>query len=166
MTYNKQLIRARAIDYSNQGIVITDPNQPDNPIVDVNTAFTTMTGYSPEDIIGKNCRFMQGTETDQPDIATLKSAITACKSSTVLLRNIRKNGSLFWNELSVSPVFDDNGSLIYFIGVQQDVTKEQELLQRLLDTNQQLKVLNDMMVNRELKMVALKDEIARLKKAP
>jgi two-component system cell cycle response regulator len=165
MTYNQTKIRARALDYSNQGIVITDPNQPDNPIVDVNEAFTKMTGYTPEDILGKNCRFMQANETDNPYIDELRAAIAERKSCTVLLKNFRKDGTMFWNELSVSPVFDDAKELIYFIGIQQDVTDEQDLIQELKVTNEQLESINKMMVDRELKMVALKSEIEALKKA-
>lgn len=165
MNYNKELIRSRTLDYSNQGFVITDPNQPDNPVIDVNNAFIKMTGYELSEIIGRNCRFLQADDQDQAGITEIRDAIANRSSCSVLLRNYRKDGTMFWNELNVSPVFDEDGTLIYFVGIQQDVTQKQDLLQELKITNDNLRAVNELMVDRELKMVKLKEEIQLLKAA-
>ncbi len=115
-------LRDRAISASNDGIVITDPNQHDAPILYVNEAFERITGYSAAEVIGRNCRFLQGDNTEQPELKRLRLALRAQQPCRVVLRNYRKDGTLFWNELDVSPVYDDTGKLINFIGVQQDVT--------------------------------------------
>jgi PAS domain S-box-containing protein len=116
-------VRSRAMDFSSQGIVITDPNQPDNPIVDVNPAFEVLTGYLRSELVGKNCRFLQGETTDPAAVKKLQRAIKARRHVLVELANYRKDGSIFWNELTVSPVYDDDGNLINFIGIQQDITE-------------------------------------------
>lgn len=127
-------LRERAIDASLNGIVLTDPNQPNNPIVYVNPAFERITGYSSSEVVGRNCRFLQGDERDQPGLAELREAIREQRECRVVLKNYRKDGTLFWNELSVSPVFDERGRLIRFVGVQDDITERRraEEEQRLL----------------------------------
>src|SRR3712207_56343 len=105
------------------GIVITDPNEPDDPIVYVNPAFTKITGYAPEEAIGRNCRFLQGDDGDQPGLEVLRAAIREGKNCKVVLRNYRKDGALFWNELTLSPVFDDEGRLVRFVGILEDITE-------------------------------------------
>lgn len=162
MEYEKTSIRSRAIDYTNQGIVITDPNQSDNPIVDVNKAFEKMSGYAAEEIIGKNCRFLQGDDHEQPAISELRRAIETHQDTVVLLKNYRKDGTMFWNELAVAPIYNDEGAVTYFVGVQQDVTERQLLQEQLAASNKRLEEMNDAMVDRELKMVALKKELAEL----
>lgn len=130
------LLRERAITASNDGIVIVDPNQFDMPIVFINPAFEKITGYSATEITGKNCRFLQGADTNQPGVIELRQAIRDKRACNVLLRNYRKDGTMFWNELDVSPVFDENNKLINFIGVQQDVTDRVKAELELQDVNQ------------------------------
>src|ERR671921_179350 len=97
----------RAVAASSNGIVITDPNLPDNPIVYVNPAFERITGYTGDEVLGHNCRFLQGQEDrDQPALDELREARREGLYSRVVLRNRRKDGTPFWNELSVSPVRD------------------------------------------------------------
>jgi|GEM_PF-976751 len=127
-------IRERAITASNDGIVIVDPHQFDMPVVYVNPAFERITGYTPEEVIGKNCRFLQGDDTDQQGLRELRYAVREKRATRVLLRNYRKDGSLFWNELDINPVFDENGELINFIGVQQDVSERVEAQQALQES--------------------------------
>lgn len=113
------------------GVVVTDPALPDNPVIYVNDAFTEITGYSPEEILGRNCRFLQGPETDRANIEYLKGCIAARTHCQIVLRNYRKDGTLFWNELRVSPIFDESGELRNFIGIQNDVSERENMkLQR------------------------------------
>ncbi|CAA9442421.1 MAG: diguanylate cyclase/phosphodiesterase (GGDEF & EAL domains) with PAS/PAC sensor(s) [uncultured Rubrobacteraceae bacterium] len=126
----------QAIAASSNGIVISDPNQPDNPLIYVNRSFELMTGYSTEELLGHNCRFLQGSDGDQPVLEEVRAAIREERDCVVLLRNYHKDGTLFWNELRLSPVHDDHGQLINFIGVQNDVTRRkqaEEALQRAHD---------------------------------
>jgi PAS domain S-box-containing protein len=113
----------RAVSASTNSISITDPSQPDSPLVYVNPAFERTTGYAAEEVVGYNCRFLQGEERDQPALGALRAAIREERHCTVVLRNYRKNGTLFYNELSVYPVRDENDHLMSFVGVQNDITE-------------------------------------------
>ncbi|NET42174.1 PAS domain S-box protein [Okeania sp. SIO2B3] len=113
----------RALDSSNNGIVITDATQPDNPIIYVNPSFQRITGYKTEELIGKNCRFLQGKSTNQLAISKLRNAILHGQECHVILQNSRKDGTNFWNELFVAPVYNSQQHLTHFIGIQTDVTE-------------------------------------------
>jgi diguanylate cyclase (GGDEF)-like protein/PAS domain S-box-containing protein len=121
---NSQL--ASAIANISTGVIITDPCQPENPIIFVNPAFTVMTGYSSDEVIGKNCRFLQGPDTDPAVIDQIRQAIATPKPITCTLLNYRKDGSPFWNDLTINPVFNNAGKLINFIGLQTDVTHRKQ----------------------------------------
>lgn len=116
----------KALDASISGIILTDNGQPDNPIVYCNAAFEKMTGYSRKEIIGHNCRFLQKEDRSQKERAMLREAVAKGKPCVVEIRNYQKDGTLFWNELYMSPVFDDNGRVVYFIGVQNDITRRKK----------------------------------------
>ncbi|MGG6263605.1 PAS domain S-box protein [Leptolyngbya sp. AN10] len=116
-------ILERAISASSNGIIITDPTQLDNPMVFVNPGFERMTGYCASDVIGKNSRMLQGAETEQDALDRLRGAFNEGEDCTVTLRNYRKDGSLFWNELSISPVLDAEGRVTHYVGIQTDVTE-------------------------------------------
>ncbi len=120
-----------AIDASVAGITITDYRQPDHPIVYCNKAFEKISGYQRSEIIGRNCRFLQGDDREQQARHILKEAIKNGQTATVELRNYRKNGDLFWNELYLSPIKDANGNVTYFMGVQNDITKRKNAEQQL-----------------------------------
>ena len=120
-------LRDRAIRATTQGIVITDPTLPDNPVVYVSPAFEAMTGYPSEDMLGRNCRLIQGEATDKTAIRRVREAVRAEQFCTVELLNYRKDGSTFWNELSISPVRDGGGRLTHFVGMQTDVTERKRL---------------------------------------
>ena len=109
------------------GIVITDVRQPDNPIIYANQAFKDTTGYDSADFIGKNSRFLQGEDRDQEEIKTMALAIKNGKPCHVVVRNYKKNGSLFWNEISLTPIYNNNKMLTHFIGVQNDVTEAKKM---------------------------------------
>lgn len=115
-----------AVETTRMPMVVTDPNQPDNPIIFCNPAFAKMTGYKPEEIVGRNCRFLQGPESDQAVIAQVREAIARKEQVSVELLNYRKNGSTFWNALFVSPVFGPDGQLLYFFASQLDISRRKE----------------------------------------
>jgi len=119
-------LQERAIASSHNGIVITDFNRPNNPIVYVNQAFEKISGYTASEVIGKNCRFLQGNDVIQEEKQSLRTAIANGESCTVVIRNYRKDGTLFWNELNISPIFDDRGKVTHFIGIQTDITERKE----------------------------------------
>lgn len=102
--------------------VVTDPQQADNPIIYTNQTFEQLTGYASEEIIGRNCRFLQGPETDPQAIVQIKESVSSRVKNTVTIRNYRKDGSMFWNRLSIEPVVVDDH--LYYIGTQTDVTNE------------------------------------------
>lgn len=108
------------IDAMNNSVVIVDALAPDMPIIYVNAHFERMTGYTKSETIGRNCRFLQGSEQMQPALETLRVAIREQRSCHVSLKNFRKNGAPFQNELFVSPVFNEKGQLTHFIGVQHE----------------------------------------------
>ncbi len=112
----------RAIAAASNGIVIADPRLPDCPLVYINAAFLHMTGYSEAEVIGHNCRFLQGPQTDPAAVQALREAVQSARACQTLILNYRKDGTAFWNEITVSPVRDAGGSLTHFVGVQTDVT--------------------------------------------
>lgn len=117
---------AAAVRATRMPMVVTDPAQDDNPIVFCNEAFQELSGYSRSEIIGRNCRFLQGPDTDQAAIATVRSAIKAGHNIDIDLLNYRKDGSTFWNALYLSPVRDDDGIVRFFFASQLDVTDRVE----------------------------------------
>ncbi|PPT78626.1 MULTISPECIES: hybrid sensor histidine kinase/response regulator [Xanthomonas] len=115
-----------AVETTRMPMTVTDPHLPDNPIVFANRAFLEMTGYSAEEIIGNNCRFLQGPETDRSSIDDVRESIDNRREFATEVLNYRKDGSSFWNALFVSPVFDDSGRLVYFFGSQLDVSRRRD----------------------------------------
>ena len=117
-----------AVRATRMPMVITDPRQPDNPIVFSNNAFSLLTGYEQAAIVGRNCRFLQGPDTDPVEVARLRQAIDNRTQIEIELVNYKKDGTRFWNRLLVSPVFDAEGEIAYFFASQFDVTLERERL--------------------------------------
>lgn len=116
----------KVLDASITGIVITDNLLPDNPIIYCNPAFQEITGYDRNEIIGHNCRFLQGKDRKQEEISIISNAIARGENCNVEIRNYTKKGKLFWNELYISAVKNDAGEVTNFIGVQNDVTKRKK----------------------------------------
>ncbi len=123
------LLRERALQATTVGVVISDLRLPDNPVVWVNAAFTTTTGYTAEQAIGRNCRFLQGPETDQTQVDVMRRAVREQRASMVTLLNYRADGTTFWNSVSTAPVCDVDGDVIGFIGIQVDVTEQVQVQQ-------------------------------------
>lgn len=126
------MLRDRALEAANQGILITDAKAGGDPIIYVSPAFEEMTGYSKDELIGRNCRLLQGEGTDPAAIDVIRQAIHAGRDCEVELLNYRKDGEPFWNRLSLSPVHDDSGELTHFVGVQTDVTERRAIEEQVI----------------------------------
>ncbi|MEQ9619758.1 MAG: PAS domain S-box protein [Deltaproteobacteria bacterium] len=133
-------IRDLAFETITNGIIVTGTDEDDYPVNNCNAAFLKMTGYAREEVIGKNCRFLQGTDTDQEALTELRAALEKGKPFNGLLRNYKKDGTLFWNELIVAPVRDDSGSLTHFVGILNDITERKKAKDELKKTYNELEI--------------------------
>ncbi len=115
-----------AVETTRMPMIVTDPHQPDNPIIFANRAFERMTGYTRRELVGTNCRFLQGPETDRETVNEVRTAIAEHREFAGEIMNYRKDGSSFWNALFVSPVFNRSGDLVYFFGSQLDVSRRRD----------------------------------------
>lgn len=116
----------RALANASEGFTISDAMLPDQPIIYVNRGFETLTGYMSEEVVGKNCRFLQGEQTDQAAIQEISDALNNDRPCSVELLNHRKDGTPFWNRLSITPVKNDQGVTTHFIGIQTDITERRK----------------------------------------
>jgi diguanylate cyclase (GGDEF)-like protein/PAS domain S-box-containing protein len=124
-------LHATAVEASPNGVLVTDARLPGQPIVLVNPAFERITGYPAAEVLGRNCRFLQGEDRDQPVLAELRAALAARRPFHGVLRNYRRDGEMFWNELHLAPAFDETGELTHYVGIQNDVTQSRiEALER------------------------------------
>jgi len=142
--------RRYAIDEAPVGISISDPERADNPLIYVNEAFVAMTGYTREEVLGENCRFLQGENTDPEKIASIRTAVDAEEPISMDLRYYRKDGTEFWNHLEIAPVKNDAGDVVNFIQFHQDVTDRKHRQEQLavLDRVLRHNLRNDMNVIR------------------
>lgn len=136
------------IDASNDGIVVAEQEGEDNILIYANPAFERLTGYACDDILYRDCRFLQGDDRAQPGLETIRQALRTRQPCRQVIRNYRKDGSAFWNELSITPVFNEGDQRIYFIGIQKDVTAQ-------VETQQRVQAL-------EAELAGLRAELARL----
>lgn len=113
---------AAAFKATRMPMIVTDPNQHDNPVIFCNAAFRNLSGYSDDEVIGRNCRFLQGPDTDPETVARIRRAISAGEDVAVDILNYRKDGRSFWNAVFISPVRDDDGRIVYFFASQLDFT--------------------------------------------
>jgi PAS domain S-box-containing protein len=150
---DKLRLLERAVTASTNSIVISDPNLPDDPIVYVNPAFEETTGYAAEEALGHNCRFLQGEDRAQPAIAELRTAVREGRQCTTVLRNYRKDGTLFWNELSIYPVLDEERRVSNFVGVQNDITERI----RTEETLAEIRLAERRRIARDLHDIVLQD---------
>ncbi len=116
----------RIVDASEDGIVVAEQEGDENILIYVNKGFERLTGYSADEILYRDCRFLQNDDRDQEALNAIREALKDSRPCREVLRNYRKDGSMFWNELSMTPVFDESENLMYFIGVQKDVTDRVE----------------------------------------
>jgi len=128
------MLRNRAMAEVDVGVLITDATQDDNPIVYVNAAIEQMSGFNADELVGRNPRVLQGDDRDQPELKAVRQAISEEKPIQTVLRNYRKDGSQFMDEVSISPVRDPNGTVTHFIGIQRDVTERLATDARLLQS--------------------------------
>lgn len=136
-----------AVNSVASGISISDPSEPDCPLVYVNKGFTTMTGYTAAEVIGRNCRFLQGPLTDRATVQAIGDAVRNQRSITVEVLNHRKDGTTFWNELTIDPIYDAAGKLTHFVGLQSDITSRKQ-------AEQEQTQLKDEMIRMQAAMVA------------
>lgn len=135
-------LRERAMQAASNGFIITDLQQPDNPIIYVNPAFECITQYSAQEVIGRNCRLLRPKEYEEQAVSQLREAIAARKPCSVVLRNARKDGSLFWNQLSISPVSDPlTGVITHYVGVQTDITDRRVAEEMMIEWLSRLDVI-------------------------
>jgi PAS domain S-box-containing protein len=134
-------LRERAIAASSNGIVITDATQPNNPMIYVNPSFERITGYSAAEVIGRDCRFLQGGDRHQIGLLELRQAIEGNRECHAVLLNYRKDGTAFWNDLYIAPVFNEHGELTNYIGIQTDITDQVKSTQQLLESEERLRTV-------------------------
>lgn len=130
----------RAMAATSCGITISDAIQPHNPIIYCNPAFERITGYSAAEVLGRNCRFLQGPDTDPAAVEQIRQALRTGEGCVVVLKNYRKDGTPFWNELTISPVCDDEGRVTQFIGVQTDITERKQAQERERESEARLRL--------------------------
>jgi PAS domain S-box-containing protein len=126
------------LDECVNGVTLSDPDLEDTPIIYANKAFERLTGYNQEEIIGYNCRFLQGDDRDQEEREQIAAALEKHEAVEVTLRNYRKDGTLFYNHLKIVPLFDKKQRVLYYLGVQYDITNQ-------VDANNKIKTLTDLL---------------------
>ncbi|HDZ55981.1 MAG TPA: PAS domain-containing protein [Pseudomonas xinjiangensis] len=134
------------VDASNDGIVVAEQEGDDNILIYVNKAFEHLTGYNTDDILYQDCRFLQMGDRDQPGLDVIRQAVTTGEPVRQTIRNYRKDGTLFWNELSITPVFNEADQLTYFIGIQKDVTEQVLALQKVEELEAEVAALRAQLV--------------------
>jgi PAS domain S-box-containing protein len=130
------------IDHAEHGITIAEREGEDTILLYVNRAFLDLTGYTEEECLYQDCRFLQGKDKQQDEIKKIHEAILNEEPVEVLLRNYKKDGSLFWNDLSITPYFDEHEGIMYYIGIQKDVSDYVALKDELADVKNKLSVLS------------------------
>lgn len=136
------------IEASNDGIVVAEQEGDDNILIYANPAFERLTGYAVDDILYRDCRFLQGDDRDQPGLQAIREAVKSNQPCRQVIRNYRKDGTPFWNELSITPVFNEGDHLTYFIGIQKDVTAEVDALQRVEELEARVRQLEAQLAER------------------
>lgn len=131
------------VEASNDGIVVAEQEGDDNILIYANPAFQRLTGYEVDEILYQDCRFLQADDRDQPAIAAIHEAIRTGTPCRHVIRNYRKDGTAFWNELSITPVFNEGDQLTYYIGIQKDVTATVEAEQRVRELEAEVATLRE-----------------------
>ena len=152
-----------AFERTRMPMVVTDPCQPDNPIVLANQAFLDLTGYTADEVVGRNCRFLRGPQTSQSDLDEIRKALADGEEGSAEILNYRKDGTTFWNQLAVSPVRSERGELLYYFGSQKDVTErrraqELEAAERLLLMEVDHRAMNAMALVQSIVRLSCSDD--------
>lgn len=134
---NARLLQ-RMVDASQDGIVVAELEGDDTILIYANKAFETLTGYSSDEVLYQDCRFLQAGDRDQVALQVIRDAMARGEPVRQRLRNYRKDGTHFWNELSITPVFNESDQLTYFIGVQKDVSQQVKAEQRVAQLETEL----------------------------
>lgn len=129
------------VEASNDGIVVAEQEGDDNILIYANPAFQRLTGYDVDEILYQDCRFLQADDRNQPELAAIREAIRDGRPCRHTIRNYRKDGTAFWNELSITPVFNEGDQLTYYIGIQKDVTATVEAEQRVRELEAEVAAL-------------------------
>jgi PAS domain S-box-containing protein len=158
MMLDRQQLALVAVERTRMPMVVTDPRQPDAPIVLANQAFLNLTGYTAEEVLGRNCRFLQGPRTAAADIDAIRRGLAENEDVDVELLKYRKDGSTFINQLSISLVFGDTGELLYCFGSQKDVT-ERRRVEALEETERRLLMEVD---HRAMNVMAIVQSVVRM----
>ncbi|WP_049923195.1 bacterio-opsin activator domain-containing protein [Halopiger djelfimassiliensis] len=142
-TTSDRAVKERTIDEAPVGITISDPGRDDNPLVYVNDAYQRITGYGFDEVVGRNCRFLQGEDSDEDAVAEMAAAIDEQRPVTVELKNYRKDGTEFWNEVTIAPVRNDRDEVTHYVGFQNDVTARKEAQLQLERRTDELEYILD-----------------------
>ena len=132
---------SNSLDYTGIGIAITDPSIKDNPIIFINQGFTDITQYELEEVMGQNCRFLQGKDTDMEEVERISTSLRQKGSFKSEILNYKKEGTPFWNELSIDPAKNGRDDKIYFVGVQKDITKRKMIELAYMETIKEYELL-------------------------
>lgn len=154
----------QVVDAASTGIIITDPKQADNPIIYVNDGFSRLTGYDAQEVIGNNCRMMQREDRKQAPLSLIRNAIKHGQHCHVTIRNYRKDGSMFWNDLTVSPIKDRVGKVTHFVGIQSDVTQSRFAEESLRKEQQILVYANKILLENQKTIQNLEREVNKWRK--
>lgn len=152
------LLKDRALDIAAEGITIADMQHPEQPLIYINEGFERLTGYSARSMLGKNCRFLQGEDTDPETVQQIRDALSKGEECTVEILNYTKDKRPFWNRLSLTPVLGSGGKVTHFIGIQSDITKRKNAEEALKEANRQLEDAN-------LRMVSNLEAAARIQRS-
>ncbi|MBB3234774.1 PAS domain-containing protein [Phyllobacterium endophyticum] len=158
---DRKELAAAAFERTRMPLVITDACEPDHPIVLANHSFLALTGYNADEILGQNCRILQGKGTSPAAIAQIRATLRAERELDIELLNYRKDGSSFWNQLHLSPIYDDDGQLQYYFGSQIDVTEYRKVQELEAAEHRLLKEVD----HRARNVLAIVDGIVRLSKS-
>ncbi|SFB69648.1 PAS domain S-box-containing protein [Halobiforma haloterrestris] len=142
-TVSDRVIKDRAIDEAPVGISISDPDREDNPLVYINDAYQEITGYNYDDVVGRNCRLLQGEDSSEEAIAQMAKAVDEDYPVTVEIKNYRKDGTEFWNEVTIAPVRNDDGEVTNYVGFQNDITARKEAELELERRTEELEYILD-----------------------
>ena len=139
----------KLVDESNDGIVVAEREGNENILIYTNAAFERLTGYTREEILYQDCRFLQKDDRSQDAIQRIREALKQDQPTCEVVRNYRKDGSMFWNELRITPVFNDDDQLMYYIGIQKDVTEQMEAREKIEALEQEIEALKSKIASLE-----------------